>query len=308
MKHWYQTWLVPYAEGTLDERRRAKLEARLARDPALAAEAEAMRRTSQRLRAAAQNEKSAPAPDAAPAVSELWPGIEARLRPARRTAPRPWLWAGGLCAAASLAWATLWGPLTHHTANTTQHGTTVAQTVPEAPPSSGTPRTNPRRGGHPRKSPRNFGRPAKHPVRVKKKAPPARPDPADLLANGVAPAPTTDGTQDATDATPSASGHLRLATDVHDLHRQTPDQDGAGDTSGADDGGVAKKTDDVVNGAPAPETPSRPSRRQRRHRHHRRHRSTEPPAPTQTTPALPPDTVPQAETAPKVPKHRPDID
>lgn len=70
LRRHYRAWIVPYAEGTLDGRRRARLEAWLARDPVLAAEAEAERRVVARLRTSARH-------SAGPAAGEkdLWPGI-----------------------------------------------------------------------------------------------------------------------------------------------------------------------------------------------------------------------------------------
>lgn len=107
----YRAWLVPYTEGTLDPACTAALEARLARDPALAAEAEALRAVASRLRQSAQGVASDADPRLSLAPSPLWPGIRARLVPPRpRPAPRP-LWAGGLCAAMLVLVAWLWhGP------------------------------------------------------------------------------------------------------------------------------------------------------------------------------------------------------
>lgn len=298
MKHWYHSWLVPYAEGTLDERRRAKLEARLAHDPALVAEAEAVRRTAQRLGEAAQDERGQAGEAATPSVSELWPGIEARLRPTRRVEARPWLWAGGLCAVTSLAWATLWGPLTPHTANSTQ-GAKMAQTAPEVLPSPGATPAKMRMGGQPRKPKHNLGRPVKRRGRVKRAAPVPRPTPADLLASRTAPAPTGANSPDASDAAPSGPGHFRLATGVHDLPGGASDQGDQNGTTDKPDATSAPSDGPAKTGAAS----SRPGRRQRRHRHHRQRQSADKPAP-----ALPPDTVPQTDDGPKISKHRPDID
>lgn len=95
LRHRYQSWLVPYAEGTLDPDRQAKLEGQIRRDPALAAEAEAHRRAAARMRAMSSAVKSAPEE----ADATLWPAIQARLQPHRRTIA-PLVLAGGLCAAA----------------------------------------------------------------------------------------------------------------------------------------------------------------------------------------------------------------
>lgn len=314
MKHWYHSWLVPYAEGTLDERQRAKLEARLASDPALAAEAEAVRRTVGRLRSVSQNEHGEAAPIPA-SPSELWPQIEARLQPARRTEPRPWLWAGGACAAAALAWATLWGPLTPHTAYPVNPGNAV-QSIAEKTPSLATPAPGLGSSRHPRK-PHGSSKIVKHPGRVHKSTPVSRPEPVDLLASGAAPTSTMDDSHTAADAPQSGPGHLRLTTEVHDLPRKAPDQanqDGTADKPTADqvppsdDGGAAAKAGESTGNAQEHQAPAPPSRRKRHHRRHRRHHSGEQAAPVQTAPSLPPDTIPRVDTAPPSPKHRPDID
>ena len=103
----YESWLVPYADGTLEGRRRVELEAALSRDPVLAADAEAQRRVAGRLRGAAEAENAGRKPE----TSRLWPQVQARIVPSPR-ARGPWVWAGGACAAACLAWAALWGPMT----------------------------------------------------------------------------------------------------------------------------------------------------------------------------------------------------
>jgi hypothetical protein len=101
----YASWLVPYADGTLDERRRAELEGCIRRDPVLAADAEAQRRVAGRLRGAVVAEDAGRASE----TSRLWPEIQARIQPKRRSAI-PLVWVGGVCAAACLGWAALWGP------------------------------------------------------------------------------------------------------------------------------------------------------------------------------------------------------
>lgn len=95
-----KTWLIPYLEGTLDDARRTRLEARLRADDALASELEALRAATERLRALAASDQTTPA------APSLWPGVRARLelqaRPVR--APRRrLLWAGGLAASCALA-------------------------------------------------------------------------------------------------------------------------------------------------------------------------------------------------------------
>jgi anti-sigma factor RsiW len=122
LKQRYQTWLVPYAEGTLEPRKRARLEARLERDSRLAAEADAQRRIVARLREAAQAQKRA---ETAPAQPPLWPALEPRLTP-RQPLVRPLIIAGSACAAAvSIAGFLLWAALGH-----------VAAPNPPVPPAS----------------------------------------------------------------------------------------------------------------------------------------------------------------------------
>ena len=103
----YYPWLVPYLEGDLDDARAGDLRARLADDPALAAEAERLRRTLDAVRETAR--RSPAAVNASPPV-DLWPRLRDRLEPApapRRRAPVRWVAAG---AAASVAFAALWLP------------------------------------------------------------------------------------------------------------------------------------------------------------------------------------------------------
>lgn len=109
----YYEWLLPYLEGGLDEARRALLEARLAADPALAAEAERLRRTSGGLRAAASR---TPPPENAQVPDDLWPHLRARLvlDPTPRPRARLWWAAGvGAPAAAALIVAAFWLPGWH---------------------------------------------------------------------------------------------------------------------------------------------------------------------------------------------------
>ena len=94
-----KSWLVPYLEGTLDERRVSILTERLAHDPALAAEADALRSVVGLLYQSAQARSADADPRLALEPSPLWPGIEARLTPPRRPFRTTLAWAGGLCAA-----------------------------------------------------------------------------------------------------------------------------------------------------------------------------------------------------------------
>jgi hypothetical protein len=104
--------LLPYLEGTLDETQRMQVEARMAADPALAAEAERLRRTVSGLRGSAS--RLGPAENSeVPAT--LWPRLRARLEETPLPAPRPrsqswWLAGVGATAAAGLAVAALWLP------------------------------------------------------------------------------------------------------------------------------------------------------------------------------------------------------
>lgn len=307
MKHWYYSWLVPYMEGTLDAHRRAKLEARLARDPALAAEAEAVRRTAQRLRAAAQSDRSVA--ESVSQASDLWPGIEAQLRPMHRSASRPWLWAGGLCAAAALGWATLWGPLTPHTAYSYKPLNPVTTIAEKTTPTDHRP-AGTEHGGHPRKAAHGPGKiSVKRPNRGKKSAPLPRPAPADLLADRPAMTPSAVVPETA-DSSQGGSGHFRLATNVHDPSK------GIAHPAGSEEmGPVAPPNDEgATTGQTVPGGPARSdgsphnSRRKTHQRRHHRRRSAGQTAPTKAAPELPPDTIPPVAPASQMPKHRPDID
>ena len=95
-----EDWLLPYLEGAYagDAARQAEIEARLAADPALAAEAAQMRRTLDAVRGVAVR---TPKPAAA-VPADSWPRLKARLQPAppRRLA---WGWLGGAGAAVAVA-------------------------------------------------------------------------------------------------------------------------------------------------------------------------------------------------------------
>ncbi len=100
---------MPYLEGELDEAKSAEMAARLVADPALAEEAERLRRTLGHLRRSASRAPTA-ANSAVPA--DLWPRLRARLEPApppRRPA-QIW-WMAGVGATAALAFAALWLPM-----------------------------------------------------------------------------------------------------------------------------------------------------------------------------------------------------
>ena len=106
----YYQWLPAYLEDGLDEARQAQMQARLAADPVLAAEAERLRRTIQQLQEARTREQ-APANAAVP--TDLWPRLQRRLE--RASAPRPTRqigWMAGVGATAVLALAAaLWLPM-----------------------------------------------------------------------------------------------------------------------------------------------------------------------------------------------------
>ncbi len=106
----FYPWLLPYLDDDLDAARRARLESLLAADPALAAEAERLRRTRARLQAA-----NTPPTNATP-PADAWRRLRARLEPAP-IPPRPvrawWLAGAGATAAAGLVAGTLWLPGLH---------------------------------------------------------------------------------------------------------------------------------------------------------------------------------------------------
>lgn len=105
--------LLPYLEGALDEPQRVQMESRLAADPALAAEADRLRRTTGSLRLTAQHLGPAENSEVPPA---LWPRLRARLdEAAPLPAPKPraqswWLAGVGATAAAGMVVAAFWLP------------------------------------------------------------------------------------------------------------------------------------------------------------------------------------------------------
>ena len=131
----YYEWLLPYLEGGLDEARRAQLEARLAADPALAAEAKRLARTLGGLRGAASRSLR---PENASVPADLWPHLRARLvlDPVPRPRPRAWWLAGvGAPAAAALIVAAIWLPGWHPLVRPELASKTTARpTVAPAPP------------------------------------------------------------------------------------------------------------------------------------------------------------------------------
>ena len=101
-----EDWLLPYLEGAYsgDAARQAEIEARLAADPALAAEAAAMRGMLDAVRGVAAR---TPRPAAASVPADSWPRLKARLQSKSfQPAPRralSWGWLGGAGAAVAVA-------------------------------------------------------------------------------------------------------------------------------------------------------------------------------------------------------------
>ncbi len=106
----YYHWLPAYLEDGLDDAQKAQMQARLAVDPALASEAERLRRTMQQLREARAREH---APANATVPADLWPRLQRRLDPVPPPRPvRQIVWTAGVGATAALALAAaLWLPL-----------------------------------------------------------------------------------------------------------------------------------------------------------------------------------------------------
>jgi hypothetical protein len=126
----YKVWLLEYFEGTLDDHRRSLLEARLAVDAELAAEAESLRRTIALLQATAKDNSPGEL------TRSYWPSIEARLAPAQRpilATPMRLAWGGGLTAAAAVALTAfgMWHPLSDISKDHTMVAMNMA--VPTAP-------------------------------------------------------------------------------------------------------------------------------------------------------------------------------
>ena len=96
-----EDWLLPYLEGAYadDAPRLAEIEARLAADPVLTAEATQMRGTLDAVRGVAAR---TPRPAAAAVPADSWPRLKARLQPAPRRA-LSWGWLGGAGAAVAVA-------------------------------------------------------------------------------------------------------------------------------------------------------------------------------------------------------------
>ena len=144
----YHEWLLPYLEGGLDEARRAQLEARLGADPALAAEAERLRRTLAGLRGTSVR---TPQQENAQVPADLWPHLRARL--VLEPAPRPrssrarWVVGLGAPAAAAVIVAAFWLP-GWHTPDMAPHSSKPSIRPKAVAPSSGPlPKGHPLSGG-----------------------------------------------------------------------------------------------------------------------------------------------------------------
>ena len=101
----YYEWLPAYLEDGLDEARQAQMKARLAADPALAAEAERLRRTIQHLQEARAREQ-APANASVPTRSLAAPSASGWNGP-QLPASRPGKSAGSPVSARRLLWPSL---------------------------------------------------------------------------------------------------------------------------------------------------------------------------------------------------------
>ncbi len=217
----YEAWLVPYAEGTLDAARAALLEARLARDPALAAQAETVRVVTARLRQAAAQNTAEADPRLSLFPAPLWPGVQARLAPMPRRPVRRLQWAGGACAAG----LTLGALLLHGSLS----GMGTRQTPPAVPartasadsglsPAPGDAARLPRK----KKGRRVYARPLRLVLGKPKALPPMRLAARSPLAPPRLPAPSLP-TPAPVSAVPSArtavavgAAHFRLASPVHE--------------------------------------------------------------------------------------------
>lgn len=318
-KHNYQAWLVPYAEGTLDAARAARLEAQLARDPVLSEEARRVRAVAASLRRAAALSTSKADPRLALDPAPLWPGVQERLTARPRRPQRLLPWAGGACAA-SLALAAL---LLHGTVS----GVGRVQTPPAAPvrtanagsaPLSG-PQTDARlrhkKAGH-----RLHARPAHLAFIPAKLLMPMRPA-SRFPVQAQVPVPALPASAPV-DTAPSAhtavalgdgSAHFRLASPVHDalpitharpsaaLPEERTSENDSAQTAPMPPGAAAQTQaipasapDDAASSSAASPMPApHPARKKHRHRGHRRHHSRPRAAPaSDIAPAVPASATP----------------
>lgn len=294
LRHRYRSWLVPYVDGTLDAQRQAKLEALLARDPVLAAEAEAQRRAVKRLHETALASKAlTEAPEA-----RLWPAIEARLEPRRRSAG-PLILMGGLCAAAaSLAWAAFWGPLSHRGGQA--HPPAVVAVDPSGSSEGVTVigPINSRSHRHVIHKPHHISILVKRPASLKAvPLPPRNDEPSSqdlqndyLAANDSGPADTQGNEEPGGTAVPrlavGGKPQFRLAPLIHtigpdtareDANTASPGQSSSGDAQAGNDtsspGASASPTETTsIQAQTGPVTAAHPPVTRRRRHHHRRHR------------------------------------
>jgi hypothetical protein len=251
-QHRYRDWLVPYVEGTLDARRRAKLEARLAQDPILAAEAEAERRVAARLRETVPSLGSTAGEQG---EQSLWPSIQARLEP-RRPSIRPLILVGGLSAAtATLIGAALWGPLkpSPPVANITKiaSGNGVSPVIIVIPP----PVRTAHRPPHIRHGENNRGKRNAVPHSLTVPEPGHNPDETqqqDRLAvnqSGTSDGTGADGSAIAPRFTPN-SGDFRLTTNQHPGKNGTAPDGTSPDTNAAQGSNDAPQEGTNSNDAP----------------------------------------------------------
>lgn len=318
-KHNFQAWLVPHAEGTLDAARTALLEAQMARDPALAAEAARVRGVTAHLHQAASLNTSEADPRLALDPIPLWPRVQARLARTPRRLPRSMGWAGGLCAASlALAALLLHGEL---------HGMGGLQTRPPVPVrlskengAAGSVPGNVAHARHKKKGRRTLSRPT-HLALVPSKLPALGPTAEHLSLvspnlsppNLPAPSPAADASSAHTAVVlEDGSAHFRLASPVHEIQpqiRPRPASDTPAASTGEDAPAAARPTPPDTapqtqdDPAPAQESPTTPlavthshARKTHGHRRFGRHHPPHPAASSTAPPTA--DAVPKPAAAP----------
>lgn len=291
--HNYQAWLVPYAEGTLDSARAALLEAQMARDPALSAEAAKVHRITAQLRQAAALSASEADPRLALDPASLWPGVQARLalKPLRRS--RPARWAVGVCAAALALCALLLYPLlfgvgTRQTQFPAPLRLTRGNDALTSVPISAA------RARHKKKGRRTLSRPthlALSPSKLPMPAPLAGrppslpPDPVSPALPAPVPNPAAPSAHTAV-ALEDGSAHFRLASPVHDALPESrprpasdplagrPPEDTPAQNTPAPPGAAAQTQSDPASAqdTPALMPASTPGHARKMHRHRPRRR------------------------------------
>ena len=138
-----EDWLLPYLEGAYaaDAARLAEIEARLAADPTLAAEAVQMRQMLDAVHGVAAR---TPRPEIAAVPADSWPRLKERLQPAPRRLS--WAWLGGAGAAVAVAAGVLAVVLPGHHPIPKANGVSrvaVAPTVSPARPPAAKPAQKP---------------------------------------------------------------------------------------------------------------------------------------------------------------------